>query len=226
MVPIVPLILINGAEGIATGWATSIPLHHPLQVIDAVESLLRAPAGTGWEELPRLDPWFLGFKGRIEPLASGDGFETHGVITRVRRPDPGNRDKGKTRERMLTFHVTELPVGRWTEDFHKTLNSLCADNIVDSFSHNNTEATVDTTVHLVGEAAHALVDAQGAVDEEALRKLLRLTTRVSTRCKISLGGRVLVACVGAEKSHVVLCHTHISCRCLDDISKRYLDDIL
>ena len=142
MVPIVPLILINGAEGIATGWATSIPLHHPLQVIDAVESLLRAPAGTGWQELPRLDPWFLGFKGRIEPLASGDGFETHGVITRVRRPDPGNRDKGKTRERMLTFHVTELPVGRWTEDFHKTLNSLCADNIVDSFIHNNTKATL------------------------------------------------------------------------------------
>ena len=89
MVPIVPLILINGAEGIATGWATSITLHHPLQVIDAVESLLRAPAGTGWEELPRLDPWFLGFKGRIEPLASGDGFETHGVITRVRRPGAG-----------------------------------------------------------------------------------------------------------------------------------------
>ena len=43
---------------------------------------------------------------------------------------------------------------------------------------------------------------------------------------MSLGGRVLVACVGAEKSHVVLCHAHISCRCLDDISKRYLDDIL
>ena len=43
---------------------------------------------------------------------------------------------------------------------------------------------------------------------------------------MSLGGRVLVACDGAEKQHILLRHAHISCRCLDDISKRYLDDIL
>jgi DNA topoisomerase-2 len=27
--PILPLILINGCEGIGTGWSTSIPSHNP-----------------------------------------------------------------------------------------------------------------------------------------------------------------------------------------------------
>lgn len=32
-VPIVPLVLINGAQGIGTGFSTDIPLYNPLDVI-------------------------------------------------------------------------------------------------------------------------------------------------------------------------------------------------
>jgi hypothetical protein len=33
-VPIIPIVLVNGAEGIATGWSTSIPMYNPFDVID------------------------------------------------------------------------------------------------------------------------------------------------------------------------------------------------
>jgi DNA topoisomerase-2 len=32
-VPIIPLVLCNGAEGIGTGWMTSIPNFNPLDIV-------------------------------------------------------------------------------------------------------------------------------------------------------------------------------------------------
>ncbi len=32
-VPIIPMILVNGANGIGTGWKTSIPCYNPLDII-------------------------------------------------------------------------------------------------------------------------------------------------------------------------------------------------
>ena len=31
-VPVIPLVLVNGADGIGTGWSTNVPPHNPLQV--------------------------------------------------------------------------------------------------------------------------------------------------------------------------------------------------
>ena len=31
--PIIPLVLVNGADGIGTGWSTSVPNHNPRDVI-------------------------------------------------------------------------------------------------------------------------------------------------------------------------------------------------
>ena len=85
------------------------------------------------------------------------------------------------------MHVSELPVGRWTDDFQDLLHRLCAEDkdggppLVDSFSHNNTEAAVDTTIYFSAAAGPLLRRADGGLDEEAICKLLRLKTRVSTK---------------------------------------------
>jgi len=39
--PIIPLTLINGAEGIGTGWSTSIPNYNPLDVINNLRRMLQ-----------------------------------------------------------------------------------------------------------------------------------------------------------------------------------------
>jgi DNA topoisomerase-2 len=55
-VPILPMVLINGQDGVGTGWSTSIPPHHPLQVLDAVIAKLDGL------DPPKLVPWFAGYK--------------------------------------------------------------------------------------------------------------------------------------------------------------------
>ena len=59
-VPIIPLVLVNGASGIGTGWSTEIPQHNPE---DIVENLIRMLNG---EDPKPMDPWFFGFDGTVE----------------------------------------------------------------------------------------------------------------------------------------------------------------
>jgi len=35
-VPIIPMVLVNGAEGIATGYSTNIPQFNPADIVDQI----------------------------------------------------------------------------------------------------------------------------------------------------------------------------------------------
>ena len=60
MLPTIPMHLINGSEGIGTGWSTSIPAHLPEDVLRCLRELLED------ESLSDLMPGCVGFKGEIE----------------------------------------------------------------------------------------------------------------------------------------------------------------
>jgi len=57
--PILPLVLVNGAEGIGTGWSTSIPQFNPREIVANLKRLMRGEA-----LIPML-PWYKGFQGSI-----------------------------------------------------------------------------------------------------------------------------------------------------------------
>jgi DNA topoisomerase-2 len=38
--PIIPTVLINGAEGIGTGWSTSIPNYNPHDIVNNIKRLM------------------------------------------------------------------------------------------------------------------------------------------------------------------------------------------
>lgn len=38
--PIIPLCLVNGAEGIGTGWSTYIPCYNPIDIVDNLKRLM------------------------------------------------------------------------------------------------------------------------------------------------------------------------------------------
>lgn len=58
--PIIPTVLINGCNGIATGYSTFIPNHNPIDIINWLKNKIEG------KDLPELNPWYRGFSGSIE----------------------------------------------------------------------------------------------------------------------------------------------------------------
>lgn len=40
-IPIIPMVLVNGADGIGTGWMTKIPNHNPREIIENLYRMIR-----------------------------------------------------------------------------------------------------------------------------------------------------------------------------------------
>lgn len=103
--PIVPLVLINGAEGIGTGWSTSVPCYDARDVIDNLRSLLR---GRGLRDMT---PAYRGFTGSVEANGKG-GFEFSGKVNVVSD---------------TCIEITELPVKTWTQNYKEFLQEMLED---------------------------------------------------------------------------------------------------
>ena len=103
-VPVVPMLAINGATGIGTGWRTYFPPHSPRGVLAACRALAAAAAaGCPIEDTP-LEPvpiHFAGFTGRVE--VEDASVRTHGHF--------------EVDLAAATLTITELPVGGWTDGF-------------------------------------------------------------------------------------------------------------
>lgn len=57
--PIIPMVLINGAEGIGTGWSTFIPNYDPREIVNLIKKRLKG------EEFKELSPFYKNFDGII-----------------------------------------------------------------------------------------------------------------------------------------------------------------
>lgn len=114
--PIIPLVLVNGANGIGTGFSTQIPNFSVKDVIRATRARIEGTT------TPTLTPSYRGFTGTIE---SCDG----GFIAR-----------GAFSARGRTVRITELPVGTWTQPYKEWLSQLeCVSRLAD----DSTETSVD-----------------------------------------------------------------------------------
>ena len=108
-VPVLPMILINGASGIGTGYSSDIPRYNPRDLLAAARLRIAVRRGDvdgdALAEEEPLVPWTDGFKGTIEQLDE-KRYASHGCweIT------------GPT-----TIRVTELPLGTWCEGYQKML---------------------------------------------------------------------------------------------------------
>ncbi|KAF7726958.1 DNA topoisomerase 2 [Apophysomyces ossiformis] len=156
-IPILPMVLVNGADGIGTGWSTSIPNYNPRDLVDNIIRLMNG------EELVPMKPWFRGFKGDIIPNGSGK-YTVNGIASIT--------EEG-------SIKVNELPVRVWTESFKEHLDNMRDPtnkktdiNILD-YSNNSTDMAVEFTVELD--------DANLEKSQEiGLLKVLKLTSSIST----------------------------------------------
>jgi len=71
--PIIPLLLVNGSQGIGTGWSTFIPQHNARDVLEHIRAKL-----DGAETLPIIKPWARGFAGKIEMKEDRSGYRSIG----------------------------------------------------------------------------------------------------------------------------------------------------
>ncbi|PPS93064.1 DNA topoisomerase 2 [Cryptosporidium hominis] len=61
-VPIIPMILVNGTDGIGTGWSSSVPNYNPKDIIMNLKRMLKG------EMMIPMTPWYKSFKGKIFPI--------------------------------------------------------------------------------------------------------------------------------------------------------------
>ncbi|KAJ2162828.1 DNA topoisomerase 2 [Coemansia sp. RSA 552] len=155
--PVIPMVLVNGAEGIGTGWSTSIPNYNPTDIIANIRRLMRN------EPLEPMTPWYRGFRGTIESQAEADRFRTLGAIEKVSETE---------------LHISELPIRVWTDTYKALLNKwmVAGDKTpasIRDFRYNASTLTVDILLTLTKEQMD-LAEATG------LEKCFRLSSTIST----------------------------------------------
>jgi DNA topoisomerase-2 len=115
--PILPNVLINGSEGMGTGFATRILSYHP----DDLKDYCLAKLQDKKYDKP-LVPWYRGYRGTIERLPSRQV-----VIT-------GKVEKGASTK--LT--VIELPLDVYQDDYKKHLFKLEDQGFIKDFDDDST----------------------------------------------------------------------------------------
>src|SRR6056300_369564 len=116
--PTLPMVLVNGTEGIGTGFSCYVP---PFNPDDIKENIKRLLAG---EEIVTMRPWFRGFKGVVHK--EEDTWMMEGVWNWSGR----------------NIVVTELPPGRWTQDYKEYLDGLVEKKLIGGFVNNSTTEDV------------------------------------------------------------------------------------
>ena len=140
--PIIPMVLVNGACGIGTGFSTQILCYNPLDIINCIRNKLY---NVETSEPFQFIPYYRGFTGEITTISTitkkggvdGIKFLVKGIYT-------------KKNENVI--YVTELPVGTWIDQFKELLEKLCATTDKDGkkinpYIKNYDENCSDKSVH-------------------------------------------------------------------------------
>ena len=141
--PIIPMILVNGADGIGTGWSTSVPCYNPR---DIVENLIRKLKGG---EFDNMKPWFRGYKGTIEPTGKG-GYT---VVGKYEILDEN------------TLRIYELPIRKWTREYKNFLENLLnpeeGDPEIEDIKEYHTNNSVDFVIRLPPGKLDSIIKGEG-----------------------------------------------------------------
>jgi DNA topoisomerase-2 len=125
-IPIIPMILINGATGIGTGYSTSIPLYNHHQIIDFLLYMLELNKNNNnlsnsFEEIRlkhNIDLYYPGFKGKF--IKTNTGYESIGKFEWIIPNNKGffkselkynNKTEGLKYDPCF-LKITEIPISQ------------------------------------------------------------------------------------------------------------------
>ncbi|CAL8297318.1 unnamed protein product [Lota lota] len=134
-IPIIPMVLVNGAEGIGTGWACKLPNYDPREIVNNIYRMLSQQ-----DPLPML-PRYKNFKGVIHELGQNQ-YLVSGEISVI--------DKN-------TIEITELPVRTWTQAYKESVLEPMLQGtdktpaLINDYKEYHTDATVKFLVRMSEE---------------------------------------------------------------------------
>ena len=135
-VPIIPMVLVNGAQGIGTGFSTTILQYNPLQIIDNIFLMMDN------KSVKEMYPWYRGFKGKIEK--ADNGFNLKGIY--------------KVEKDTSKVIISELPVGTWTTVYKEYLDKLEEDKIIKGYRDKNTDESVYFEIQFTDDNLFDLIE--------------------------------------------------------------------
>ncbi|XP_058818092.1 DNA topoisomerase 2 [Topomyia yanbarensis] len=159
--PIIPMVLVNGAEGIGTGWSTKIPNHNPRDIIANLRRMLNG------EEPKVLHPWYKNFRGSIESVGA-QKYLTVGNVSLL--------DNQK-------IEISELPIGVWTQIYKEnTLEPLLHGSekqkaVISDYKEYNTDTTVRFVVSFLPGEYDRIYSEEGG-----FHRVFKLISSTSTTC--------------------------------------------
>jgi DNA topoisomerase-2 len=179
--PIIPMILVNGAKGIGTGFSTDIMCYNPKDIIAYLKNkLLKNGNVNGYVNENENDniltdfmPYYEGFQGTIEKI-NETKFIFKGLYQTI-GPDK--------------IRVTELPVGFWTQDFKEHLENLQElvdkdgkkiPSVIKDYDDMSKDTAVDFTITFQKGKLEELEQMKGDYGCNGLEKVLKLYNTNST----------------------------------------------
>ncbi|KAL5612572.1 uncharacterized protein BROUX77_002728 [Berkeleyomyces rouxiae] len=168
--PVIPMVLVNGADGIGTGWSTSIPNYHPIDIVTNLKRRMGRYDPENPEEIPfePMMPWFRGWKGTPE-AAGPDRFKFNG-LAEVNENNPKE------------VIITELPVRMWTDDFKARLEEVIAGtkgaSWIKDYKEFNDHQNVHFEVMLDEKSVKSVID-EGILDRFKLNKQVATSNMVA-----------------------------------------------
>uniref|UniRef100_A0A8C2Q939 DNA topoisomerase 2 n=1 Tax=Cyprinus carpio TaxID=7962 RepID=A0A8C2Q939_CYPCA len=134
-IPIIPMVLVNGAEGIGTGWACKIPNYDSREIVNNINRMLNHQ-----DPLPML-PSYKNFKGAIHELGQNQ-YLVSGEVSVL--------DKN-------TVEITELPVRTWTQAYKESVLEPMLQGtdktppLINDYKEYHTDTTVKFVVRMTEE---------------------------------------------------------------------------
>jgi len=158
--PIIPMILVNGADGIGTGWMTKIPNFRPEEVVENLKRLLDG------REMKEMTPWFKGFRGVIQSLdADNQRYVVSGEVANISD---------------TKIEITELPVRTWTQTYKEQVmepylnGSEKLPAVIQDYKEYHTDKTVKFVVQMGADKMRA------AETQKGLHQFFKLQTTIAT----------------------------------------------
>ncbi|XP_041029366.1 DNA topoisomerase 2-alpha isoform X1 [Carcharodon carcharias] len=150
-IPIIPMVLVNGADGIGTGWACKIPNYDVREIVNNIRRML-----DGDDPVPML-PNYKNFKGTIFELGTNQ-FMINGEISVLN---------------TTTIEISELPVKTWTQTYKEQVlepmlnGTEKTPSLITGYKEYHTDTTVRFTITMTEQK---LAEAEAA----GLHKVFKL----------------------------------------------------